>query len=83
MVTERFAILLGTTQLVQPVRFSHQFYPFDDTKMLIPAGDITHGGLSLNETPAWLEAKKVIEAESGYQIVQWHRDELSEEVCEP
>lgn len=48
--------------------------------MLIPAGDITHGGLSLKETPAWVEAKKAIEAESGYHIVQWHRDELSEEV---
>ncbi|KAI4706808.1 hypothetical protein J4E89_008504 [Alternaria sp. Ai002NY15] len=43
-------------------------------------GDITHGGLSLTETPAWVEAKKAIEAESGYRIVQWHRDELSEEV---
>ena len=48
--------------------------------MLIPAGDITHGGLSLKETPAWVETKKAIEAESGYHIVQWHRDELSEEV---
>jgi len=44
------------------------------------ACDITHGGLSLKETPAWVEAKKAIEAESGYNIVQWHRDELSEEV---
>jgi hypothetical protein len=44
-------------------------------------GDITHGGLSLKETPAWLEAKKEIEA-SGCKVVQWHRDELSDEVCE-
>ncbi|KAL1796005.1 hypothetical protein ACET3X_006229 [Alternaria dauci] len=44
------------------------------------ACDITHGGLSLKETPAWLEMKRVIEAESGYTIVQWHRDELSDEV---
>jgi len=36
--------------------------------------------LSLKETPTWLEAKKVIEADSGYKIVQWHRDELSDEV---
>jgi hypothetical protein len=50
--------------------------------MLIPAGDITHGGLSLKETPAWTEAKKAIEAESGYHIVQWHRDELSGEVSD-
>ncbi|KAH6867967.1 hypothetical protein BKA58DRAFT_421353 [Alternaria rosae] len=44
------------------------------------ACDITHGGLSLKETPAWVEAKKAIEAESGYHIVQWHKDELSGEV---
>lgn len=50
------------------------------SSMLIPAGDITHGGLSLKETPAWVEAKKAIEAESGYHIVQWHKDELSGEV---
>jgi hypothetical protein len=44
------------------------------------AGDITHGGLSLNETPAWKDAKKQIETESGCKVVQWHRDELSPEV---
>ncbi|KAF1832029.1 hypothetical protein BDW02DRAFT_632354 [Decorospora gaudefroyi] len=44
------------------------------------ACDITHGGLSLKETPAWVEAKKEIEAESGYKVVQWHRDELSNEM---
>lgn len=43
-------------------------------------GDITHGGLSLQETPQWVETKKVIEAESGCKVVQWHRDELSDEV---
>ncbi|KAF2865064.1 hypothetical protein BDV95DRAFT_613022 [Massariosphaeria phaeospora] len=45
------------------------------------ACDITHGGLSLQETPAWVEAKAVIEAESGCKVVQWHRDELADEVC--
>ncbi|KAF2257886.1 hypothetical protein CC78DRAFT_572878, partial [Lojkania enalia] len=46
------------------------------------ACDITHGGLSLQETKAWVDAKKVIEAESGLKIVQWHRDELSPEIKE-
>jgi len=51
-----------------------------NSESLICAGDITHGGLSLNETPAWIEAKEEIEAESGFKVVQWHRDELSEKV---
>ncbi|KAF2678474.1 hypothetical protein K458DRAFT_491279 [Lentithecium fluviatile CBS 122367] len=46
------------------------------------ACDITHGGLSLQETPAWMNAKKQIEAESGSKVVQWHRDELSSEMKE-
>jgi hypothetical protein len=46
-------------------------------------GDITHGGLSLQETPAWVETKKQIEAESGWKVVQWHKDEVSSEVGAP
>ena len=45
------------------------------------ACDITHGGLSLKETPAWAAAKKEIQDTSGMKVVQWHRDELSPEVC--
>lgn len=44
------------------------------------ACDITHGGLSLKETPAWTEAKKEIEASSDLKVVQLHRDELYPEV---
>ena len=44
------------------------------------ACEITHGGLSLKETPAWVEAKKEIEDSSDVKIVQWHRDELSSSV---
>ncbi|KAF2453311.1 hypothetical protein BDY21DRAFT_374886 [Lineolata rhizophorae] len=40
------------------------------------ACDITHGGLSLKETPQWIAAKEEIEA-AGLKIVQWHRDEIS------
>jgi hypothetical protein len=43
------------------------------------ACDITHGGLSLSETPAWVAAKKEIEAQ-GMKVVQWHRDEIDEAV---
>ncbi|RYO75177.1 hypothetical protein DL764_010571 [Monosporascus ibericus] len=41
------------------------------------ACDITHGGLSLKETPPWVEAKKEIESLSDAKVVQLHRDELS------
>lgn len=40
------------------------------------ACDITHGGLSLSESPKWLEAKKEIESD-GIRVVQWHRDEIA------
>lgn len=43
------------------------------------ACDITHGGLSLSESPRWLEAKKEIE-DNGVKVVQWHRDEISRNV---
>lgn len=43
------------------------------------ACDITHGGLSLNETPEWSTAKKSIEAD-GVKVTQWHRDEMSKEL---
>lgn len=45
------------------------------------ACDITHGGLSLKETEAWVEAKKRIEADSGMKVVQWHRDEIAPKVA--
>jgi hypothetical protein len=67
---------------VQPVCLNHRLNSNNNGRMLIQAGDITHGGLSLKETPAWTEAKKAIESESGYHIVQWHRDELSGEVSD-
>ena len=44
------------------------------------ACEITHGGLSLKETPSWLEVKKEIEGSTGVKVVQWHRDELSPQV---
>lgn len=45
------------------------------------ACDITHGGLSLSESPKWLESKKEIEA-GGLKVVQWHRDEISNDLQE-
>ncbi|KAF2035471.1 hypothetical protein EK21DRAFT_106997 [Setomelanomma holmii] len=44
------------------------------------ACDITHDGLSLQESPNWVEAKKVLQTESGYKVVQQHRDEISDEI---
>jgi hypothetical protein len=52
-----------------------------DAESECAACDITHGGLSLKETDAWVQAKKDIEASSDTSVVQWHRDELSPRVC--
>ena len=43
------------------------------------ACDITHGGLSLKEVPGWTEAKRDIESQ-GVKVVQWHRDEVEDDV---
>lgn len=45
------------------------------------ACDITHGGLHLDETAQWKEAKKEIVG-SGVvgEVKQWHRDECDGEV---
>jgi hypothetical protein len=51
-----------------------------DAESECAACDITHGGLSLKETDAWVKAKKEIEASSGTEVIQWHRDELSPRV---
>ncbi|OCL13375.1 hypothetical protein AOQ84DRAFT_436369 [Glonium stellatum] len=48
-----------------------------DCEPTCAACDITHGGLSLSETPAWTAAKKEIEASGDLKVVQWHRDEVS------
>jgi hypothetical protein len=52
-----------------------------DAESECAACDITHGGLSLKETDAWVNAKKEIESSSETSVVQWHRDELSSQVC--
>lgn len=51
-----------------------------DAEAVCAACDITHGGLSLSETPAWVQAKGEIEASSNLKVVQWHRNELAPEV---
>ncbi len=48
-----------------------------DCEPACAACDITHGGLSLNESAEWVNAKKEIEAASDLKIVQWHRDEIA------
>lgn len=45
------------------------------------ACDITHGGLSLNETPNWTHTKREIESQ-GFKVKQWHRDEVERDVKE-
>lgn len=42
------------------------------------ACEITHGGLSLKETPAWQSAKATIESSGQLSVVQWHRDEMDD-----
>ena len=43
------------------------------------ACDITHGGLSLSETEGWKGVRGELEKE-GWRVVQWHRDEVGDEV---
>ena len=57
-----------------------KFTSSKDAESECAACDITHGGLSLKETDAWVKAKKEIEASPGTTIIQWHRDELSPQV---
>ena len=44
------------------------------------ACDITHGGLHLDETAAWKEAKAEITKGGGVEVKQMHRDEMTGEV---
>lgn len=44
------------------------------------ACDITNGGLSLEQTPAWKEVKGEIQRERKVEVRELHRDELSSEV---
>lgn len=40
------------------------------------ACDITHGGLTLSESPKWLESKEEIERAGNLKVMQLHRDEV-------
>jgi hypothetical protein len=51
-----------------------------DADPVCAACEITHGGLSLSESPEWLNAKEEIRKASDFEVVQWHRDEVSPEV---
>lgn len=42
------------------------------------ACDITHGGLSLSESPKWTESKKEIERAGNLKVSQLHRDEVAQ-----
>ena len=44
------------------------------------ACDITHGGLHLDETAAWKEAKAELIKGGDVEVKQMHRDEMSAEV---
>ncbi|ORX98303.1 hypothetical protein BCR34DRAFT_577353 [Clohesyomyces aquaticus] len=50
-----------------------------DADPICAACEITHGGLSLKETPEWIAAKSEIEGE-GVKVVQWHRDEMESQL---
>ena len=52
-----------------------------DTGPTCAACDITHGGLSLKETPTWTNVKKEIQTSLHLMVLQEHRDEISPEVC--
>ncbi|KAL8885703.1 MAG: hypothetical protein Q9205_007678 [Flavoplaca limonia] len=55
----------------------------DKDKPTCAACDITHGGLSLDETPQWKAAKKdLVESGAVKDVKQFHRDELDQETKE-
>ncbi|KAL8741344.1 MAG: hypothetical protein Q9184_008396 [Pyrenodesmia sp. 2 TL-2023] len=52
----------------------------DQDKPTCAACDITHGGLSLDETSQWKTAKaELVESGAVRQVKQFHRDELDSE----
>lgn len=54
----------------------------DKDKPTCAACDITHGGLSLDETSQWKAAKAdLLDSGAVKDIKQFHRDELDHEVC--
>ena len=67
--------------LMGKVKYSYKKICRTDGNPECAACQITHGGLSLNETPDWQKAKQQIETEESMKVVQWHRDELSDQVC--
>ncbi|KAK5937492.1 hypothetical protein PMZ80_010110 [Knufia obscura] len=58
------------------LKYGYRKLASKDCDSACAACDITHGGLSLSETPKWVESKKEIEGQ-GLKVVQWHRDEIS------
>lgn len=53
----------------------------DKEKPTCAACDITHGGLSLDETSQWKAAKaELVESGAVREVKQFHRDELDAEV---
>ena len=62
------------------LNYSYRKLTASKDKPACSACDITHGGLHLDETPAWKEAKAEIErdGEGGVRVRQMHRDELSD-----
>ncbi len=54
----------------------------DKDKPTCAACDITHGGLSLDETSQWKAAKaELVQSGAVREVKQFHRDELDAEVC--
>lgn len=66
--------------LMGKVKYSYKKICRTDGNPECAACQITHGGLSLNETSEWSIAKKELESEENIKVVQWHRDELSDQV---
>ena len=55
----------------------------DKDKPACAACDITHGGLHLDETAQWKDAKRdIVNANVVKEVKQFHRDELDDKVCQ-
>lgn len=63
------------------LNYGYRKFTAPKDKPACSACDITHGGLHLDETAAWKEAKAEIASKGDVEVKQKHRDELSSEVC--
>lgn len=83
MTDTLYVIYNANGSVLGKLQYGYKKLTWDKSQRDTPcaACDITHGGLSLNPTQAWIDTKKKIEeSRAGLQVKEIHRDELPAEV---